>query len=227
MRITRPTRFKKLIEPEPAFVHDKYYTSDYIGIYDYIKSKIRTSEYPTYDKVYFTRTHLKRHKEVGEKIFEEFFRMNGFTVLAPEALSFEEQVSVVNNCTILASIEGTLAHNIVFADRNNPNLRQIILKKQSCMIPRQLMINQAIGVPAEYIEVYKEPFKGFPINYDRGPFLLCWNKNIIDFAAREGMKVPRVCFAGNIVNYIEYAFKCIYYLFKHLCKKLYRLLKQL
>lgn len=227
LHITKPTCFSCLIEPEPSFIHDKYYTLDYVDVYDHIKSQINISKYPEYEKVYFTRTHLKRHKEVGEAIFEKFFQMNGYTVLAPESLSFEEQVSIVNNCSVLASIEGTLAHNFVFANREGQKRpRQIILKKQSYIIPRQFMINQAIGIPAEYIEVYREPFRGFPINYDRGPFLLCWNDEIRQFAAKEGMKVTRVSCSGVLSDYIVYTFKCIYYLFKHVCKKFYRFLKQ-
>ena len=225
--ITKPASFSCLIEPEMSFIHDRYYTLDYIDIYDYIRSQINTSRYPRCEKVYFTRTHLKRHKEVGEAIFERFFQMNGYTVLAPESLSFEEQVGIVNNCSVLASIEGTLAHNFVFANRGGQiRPRQIILKKQSCIIPRQFMINQAVGIPAEYIEVYKEPFKGFPINYDRGPFLLCWNDEIRKFADKEGMQVPRVSCVGISSDYIVYTFKCIYYLLKHICKKFYRFLKQ-
>ena len=225
-RITQPTAFECLIEPEPSFIHDKYYTLDYLSIYDHIKSRINTTKYPKYEKIYFTRRHLSRHKEVGEKIFEDFFQMNGYTVLAPESLSFEEQVSIVNNCSCIASIEGTLAHNIIFANRAGANVRQIILKKQSCIIPRQFMINQAIGIPAEYIEVYKEPFKGFPINYDRGPFLLYWNQNIRDFAAKEGMRIPNITHLTYLSDFIIYLHKCLLYLFKHLCKKIFRFLKQ-
>lgn len=225
IRVSVPTAFTTLIKPQESFIHDKYYSPVYCDIYKKIINKIDTSKYPRYEKIYFTRTQLSRHKEVGEKIFELFFERNGYKVLAPEKLSFEEQVSVVNNCTILASIEGTLAHNIIFALGGNCK-KQIILKKQRCMIPRQFMINQACGIEAEYIEVYKEPFKGFPINYDRGPFLLIWNNNIKGFAKREGMVIPKVSVFHNVLLFPEYLFKCLNYELKHLLKKLLRLLSQ-
>lgn len=218
-RITKPTRFQKLIVPEKSFVHGDYFSSEYITIYDLIRSKIRINDNLRFEKVYLTRTHLKRRKEIGERVFEKFFEMNGFQVIAPEEMSFVDQISVVCQCKVLASLEGTLAHNIIFANGTGVK-RQIILKKQSEIIPRQFMLNQACGVPAEYLNVYQEPFKGFPISHDRGPFLLVWNDEIRKFAITEGMKISfRVGRLWKIKCFVVYSGKCLIYWLKHNFKK--------
>ena len=224
IRVTQPTCFKELIVPQESFVHDSYVSPIYLDIYDRITSAVRLNPDLNFEKVYFTRRQLKRRKEVGERIFEEFFRLNGFKVLAPEKLSLEDQISVVHNCKVIASIEGTLAHNIVFAHNGNCG-RQIILKKQSFVIPRQFQLNEVTGIPAEYLKVYAEPFKKFPLNYDRGPFLLWWNRQAEEFARREGMTLPRFSFFWKLSYCFEYVAKCAFYWAKYKAKAFIRLIR--
>jgi capsular polysaccharide biosynthesis protein len=159
---------------------------------------------------------LTRRKEIGEDIFEKLFKKNGYKILAPETLTFEEQAYLIYNCKTLASIEGTLAHNIVFAKKET---QQIILRKQSEVIPRQIMLNQVTSTDVIYIDVYKEPFKSFPISHDRGPFLLVWNINIERFIADNKFESISVNVIKQIYNLCIYGMKCLIYSCKHKMKR--------
>lgn len=211
-------------------IHDRYITEEYAQIYENIWQAIKegndVSKIQTYDKIYVTRRKLKKHKEIGEYIFERFFEMNGFKVIAPETLSFEEQVCLFRNAREIASIEGTHAHNIIFKGTSKYPYKQIILRKQSEVIPRQIQLNQITEGEVIWIDIYSEPFKGFPISHDRGPFLLKWNEQIEHFAKDYNMVLPRLKRIYVLPNIIEYTCKCIGYWLKHNLKQMYIRIKQ-
>lgn len=222
IRITVPTYCAKVLIPEKSMIHDRYITNSYAQIYENIwqaiEPNVATTKWQSIDKVYLTRRKLNKHKEIGERIFEHFFELNGFTVIAPETLSFVQQVALFRNVKEIASIEGTHAHNVIFKGTSEQRYKQIILRKQSEIIPRQIQLNQITNADATWIDVYSEPFKGFPISHDRGPFLLQWNAQIEQFATDNGMLLPKVRMLYNVSNYIEYVFKCACYLIKHTIK---------
>lgn len=207
IKIEKSTKFKTLIVPEKSFVPFQYFTNEYSSIYEFITKRIITnSTLKTEKNIYFTRRQMERRKEVGEQLFELFFRLNGFKILAPEKLSVSEQIYYVNNCEILASLEGSAAHNVLWA---NPKMQQIILRKQSEVMPRQFQLNEAKNIPVTYIDVYKEPFIGFPITHDRGPFLLMFNENIRQFAKDTNMHLPNTIGWLNTYNVLIYSAKCL------------------
>lgn len=228
-RITESTCFSKVYVPEKGMIHDRYITEQYAQIYENIWKSITefndVSKIQTYDKIYVTRRKLKKHKEIGEYIFERFFKLNGFQVIAPETLSFEEQVCLFRNAKEIASIEGTHAHNIIFKGTSRKSYKQIILSKQSEVIPRQIQLNQITGGEAIWIDVYCEPFKGFPISHDRGPFLLKWNEQIEQYAHDNHMILPKFRRIYALPNMIIYICKCIAYWLKHNIKRVYLKIK--
>ena len=229
-RITKPTLCKQILIPEKSMVHDSYITESYAQIYENIWLSIAkyvdVSKIETYDKIYVTRRKLKKHKEIGELVFERLFEMNGFKVIAPETLSFEEQVVVFRNAKEIASIEGTHAHNIIFKGTSKQSYRQIILRKQSEIIPRQIQLNQITGGEVIWIDIYNEPFKGFPITHDRGPFLLKWNKHIEKFARDNNMSLPWFRRIYALPNMVEYVSKCAVYWLIHNTKRIYTKIKR-
>lgn len=99
---------------------------------------------------------------------------------------------------------------------------QIVLRKQSEVIPRQLMFNRLWNRDILYVDVFEEPFEGFPISHDRGPFLLRWTKEIEQFAQDNNMTVPRECRRGYWLDWIEYTFKCVIYRLWHTLKHTFR-----
>ena len=224
-RITEPTFCTTVYVPEKSMIHDYYITSAYAQIYENIwqtiEQRIDVAKLNKYEKIYLTRQQLKKHKEVGEKIFEQFFELNGFKVVAPEKLSFIEQVMMFRYAKEIASIEGTHAHNIIFKGISRIPYKQVILRKQSEIIPRQIQLNQITSGNVDWIDVYSEPFEGFPITHDRGPFLLKWNEQIEKYARDNHMILPKYRRIHAIPNMIIYICKCIGYWLKHNIKRIY------
>jgi hypothetical protein len=215
--IRTPSKFTKVIVPQKSFKLWEYYTNEYRLIYETLAQNVDLDK-EKYDKIYFTRRQLERRKEVGEKAFENLFANNGFKVLAPERLSLKEQIWYLRNCNTLATIEGTLAINILFA---KDNINQIILRKQSEILPtfQFLQVRKVNGI---YIDVYKEPFKGFPITHDRGPFLMSFNENTKQFAENSLMSFKPTYF-NYFIDIFIYSFKCLIYKARHFFKRFYHL----
>lgn len=217
VEVVVPTRFKSVIVPQRSFIHDDYIMPAYASIFNHIYEAMQPKEIPTYDKVYLTRRLLKRHKEIGEWRFERFFEANGYKVIAPETLRLEEQAYLLRHCKSIASLEGSHAHGVVWTMVND-NGKQIILRKQSEVIPRQIMFNRLWQRELTFVDVFEEPFRGFPISHDRGPFLLKWTKAIEQFTQDNNMIVPTECRRGYWKDWIEYAFKCAIYKLWHMYK---------
>lgn len=229
IHINKITRFKEVIVPEKSFFHIEiptygkrtplkyaeyinqtlfgkpcyYWTKEYDSICRAISNNCHL-DLPAYDKIYFSRTQLKQNKEIGEKPIEEIFLQNGYKVLYPEQLSISEQIWYIKNCKIFASIEGTLAHNVIFA--SDKLEKQIILRKQSEIIPRQVLLNQVVGVPIIYVDAYKEPFPHFPWSHSKGPFWITINDRFLAFCHHEGLAVSEN--KHNIYDGLLYAYRC-------------------
>jgi len=207
-------RLDDWIDGHPAF----FYTTQYKEIYSTIRDNC-VCNLPKYEKVYLSRRRLKRKKEVGEKSLEELFSANGFQIIYPELLSPREQVWYVKNARVLASVEGTLAHNSLFASEG---LVQIVLRKQSEIIPRQYMINQAIGVESIVVDSFSEPFHSFPISHSKGPFLLTLNNEVRKMCGDRGYVFVKPSVFTVIANYAEYSIKCVLYLIEKKMKSIIR-----
>lgn len=216
-RITSVTCFEKLIYPEASFVHDKYILPVFASIFS--RNLLYNNHIANYEKIYLTRTQLKRKKEVGEWRFERFFEANGYKIIALETYTLLNQAQILRNAKIIASLEGTHAHGVVWRECQFGG-EQIVLRKQKEVIPRQMMINQLWRINTTYIDVFEEPFKGFPISHDRGPFLMRWTNQIEQFAQDNEMYIPQECRKGYWRDMVEYTLKCCYYKIKHSIKHL-------
>ena len=217
VKIEKPTYFKQLLVPQHAFVHDKYVLPVFSEMYERMYVGMGHDTIPTYDKLYLTRTQLKRHKEIGERRFETFFAANGYKIVALETFSIAQQAYLVRHAKNIVSLEGTHAHSIVWR-KSNSGGEYVILRKQKETIPRQMMLNQLYGVPITFIDVFEEPFKSFPISHDRGPFLLKWTDEIERFAKDNNMVIPKECRLGYLRDKVEYIAKCVAYKIWHTLK---------
>ena len=220
VKIEKPTYFKSLLVPQHAFVHDKYVLPVFSEIYERMYVCMGHETMPTYDKLYLTRTQLKRHKEIGEWRFEHFFEAKGYKIVALETYPIAQQAYLIRHAKNIVSLEGTHAHSIVWREVCTGG-GQIILRKQSETIPRQMMLNQLWEIPLTYIDVFEEPYKGFPISHDRGPFLLKWTDEIESFARENNMIIPKECRRGYWRDKIEYIIKCFAYRIWHTLKHIF------
>jgi len=213
-------RFKKVYVPEMGYDEDRaYYSIDYLipfnqivnNLSEHIKKK--QVGYKTYSKVYLSRTRFASFREAGENLIEQFFALNGFKIIYPETLTFIQKTVVFKDAEVIASIEGTTAHSILFATKAKS---QIIIKKQKLENSRQPWFNEMKHVPSTTLDVYYEPIPRLPYSWDEGPFLMLFNGNMKKFAKANGMILPRgILFANlnSILHYLHIAL--ILYLQKH------------
>lgn len=95
------------------------------------------------------------------------FVANGFHVLYMEELSLAEQFFCISRCKVVAALNSTLCHDILFA---NSDVILIVLIKTHFINTHQGLINWMIDLKVIYIDVYVELFKRFSISYGDGPF---------------------------------------------------------
>lgn len=180
--IRKPTKFKRILIPLPALEFEPYrfmpgkienffanwgkhsgnwsYTADFKKVYQTIARKVDVDFNKTAEMIYYTRTGMDKKNEIGEKLLEKIFRKNGFVIISPEKESVETQIALMKSCKFFVSIEGTLAHNILFA---RENLKQTILLKKAGENALQAHLNQCMNINAESVYVGCRPFgRRFP-----------------------------------------------------------------
>lgn len=205
--IRKPTKVKCILIPSPALQYNPYYftvgkiedfflnwgkhdrecdyTVEFRKIFQSIIRKVEAEQYKTSEKIYYTRTGLDRKNEIGENLIEKIFRKNGYMIVSPEKESVEMQVALMKSCKVFASIEGTLAHNIVFA---RENIKQIILMKNLGENTLQAPLNRCMDIEAKYIYIGCRPFgRKFPHGGYDG---ICW--------LRPGRALKRWCHENNM-----------------------------
>lgn len=202
--IQRPTKFKEIYLPDSCFKRKmvvdgfkgRYYTKEYLNIIQFITNNVRKSEV-MYDKVYYSRTKLNDHRDVGENEIEKLFKKIGYKVIYPEKLSLKMQLLILKNCKIFASTEGSISHNAIFL---NTNTQAIILRKYAGVNEYQLAINSAKELNVIYIDANLTVPKtdGFG-----GPFYIYINDELRRFAKDfANFNIPFSYF--NYSDYSEY-----------------------
>ena len=206
--IRKPTHVKHILVPQTWMTS---YDSPVYGLktfFRYVSERIDISKYRTAEKVYYTRTKLGHRNEVGETLIEYIFEKNGFLIISPENETVEMQIALMNSCKTFASIEGTLAHNIVFAKEGT---QQIILQKRKEMNLRQPMLNASMDVSASYIYIGCRPFgKRFPSTWYGGIIWLRANKALRNYCMTHNMWFPNywTIIAADVKNFWHYLWMC-------------------
>ena len=226
-RIDKPTRFRQIIIPQPAYMACDYYTMQYRSVFQRIIENVNKIKMTPYEKIYLSRGHFKdaHGKEIGEKNIEYNFQKNGFQVLYMEELSLAEQIFYINHSKQVAALSGTLCHNILFAGEET---KLIILNKTHIINTHQVLIDQMLDISVNYVDVYREPYKKFPVSYGGGPFLLdssslknyFKDENLVYYPERK-----RVVFVNRLV-YTKMCFRIMTYkayekLYYKLCEHKY------
>ena len=155
--IEKPMKASKIMIPEASYGDGKPYSDIYSKVIQRLKERTMTLEavkkLEPIDRIYFTRQQFRRARmtEVGEKEIESLFRANGFAVLAPEMLTVKEQIFYFATAKEIASISGTISHNIVFCGEGT---KVSVLNR--CCLPNvaQFSINQISKAMVTYIDVY-------------------------------------------------------------------------
>lgn len=147
-----PTKYKHIYVPEDSLLYwggKLCYTNEYRKTIEKIEQKIPWDNKPIVDKIYLSRTALHDWRDYGEKKVEKAFKGQGYMIVHPEQLTFEQQVSLYRRTKEIASTEGSLSHMFLFC---RPQTKVVILKKANYVNEYQMMINAFSNVNAIYID---------------------------------------------------------------------------
>lgn len=223
LHITTPTQVSAVLIPESSFGDGLPYSKEYLEVIKKIKAQVMCSNRKLLparlEKIYFTRTNFRRSRytETGEKRIEKLFQKNGFTVLSPEKLTVREQIYYFSTCKEIASLSGTIAHQIMFSEPGNQyyNLNR-------CCLPNyaQFAVNQMSSAEIIYIDVYaKETEK-------KAQYWPVWveaNQNLSRFFRDKSFPVseykPGQLFFFRLIDFFQYRYLTIRLGFKTLIAK--------
>ena len=198
LQIDEPTCFRKIYVPDISYVPFTYISKNFLAPYKAIAEQINF-EKQVFGKIYLSREHFaKGKKELGEKYIREIFEKNGYHVLYPEELSFEEQIWYYKNCKEIVTTNGTVSHNVVYA---NEGVRLVLLKRFDDTNLHQLAINQINNV--EFIEV-----DCFEKGSERDRCLMIQTKDLEKFCEENDMSIVKESVWKRI--YLKALFKIPY-----------------
>ena len=117
--LREPTRYKKIIVPEPSLNTNIFWTKEYETIINHIVEKAmeKPSKIKTHKKIYLSRKNwaLSYDRDIAEDKIERFFNKNGFKYVSMEKHSLVEQIHILQGADHVASAICSLPHNLLFA----------------------------------------------------------------------------------------------------------------
>ena len=206
--IAESTQFDEVFIPEECFYLDeKDYKYHFTKEYADLINKITLDVFPdsSNEKVYFSRTKIKTHKEIGEIYIENTMTNAGYKIFYPEQLTFEQQIAVLKGCKYFAATEGSISHNIIFC---SDSCHVLILQKnsgkmnsyQECLNTLKNFRVTNLNVSKSVLNNKRQPWTG--------PFFIYATKELTDFLHVSSRRFPLIPFifgyiCGNIPSVLK------------------------
>ena len=177
IRITEPTEFDEILFASEAFRTDRdavavhFYSREFAETFEHIRKSIVSNPKPPSRKIYLSRSHWKQNAlDIGERQLEKAFeKFGGFEIVSPERLTFQEMVKILSETKVLATTEGSIAHNAVFLPRG---AEIVLLEKFNLPNHYQPVVNEMKGLKVTYIEANWTRWEVYKGGVWRGPFCL-------------------------------------------------------
>lgn len=184
--IAHPVRYRKVIVPEPAYLCMQYWSEEYITVFNTVAQHVvPDSSWAKPDRIFFTRSHFAKNSgyEFGMDALDHFFQKNGFAVLAPEKMSLSQMIFTIRNAQTVATISGTLPHNMLFG---NSGQKLVILERLVINVDHQVCVDQMRSLNTIRIDA------NYPIYTidTHGPYMVGCNHILSRFAQDSGMLPP-------------------------------------
>ncbi len=121
--LDQPTRLRRIVVPEPLFEISTSAHELMPAPFRRVAARLVGDERKSEQPIYLSRRLLPGNLRqiVGEGEMEEVLRENGFLVVNPETMTFEEQLSLLNRHANIFAAIGSAAHAVLFA-RARPSL---------------------------------------------------------------------------------------------------------
>ena len=169
--VNTPTTYREVIVPEISFQCMKFYSPKYLAIFDAIADNVTVDpSWERFDKIYFTRSQFagNNNYEFGLEAFDDFYRRNGYAVLAPEKLPLEQMIYLIRGASEVASMSGSTPHNMLFASNGQ---KLTILERLVTNDDHQVCVNQMRQLSVTPIDAN---FQLYTVDFC-GPYMLGCN----------------------------------------------------
>ena len=191
--IHEPTTYREVIVPEIAFQCMKWYSPKFLAIFDAAAERVVPDpgwERP--EKIFFTRSHFAKgnHFDFGTECLDNYFRRNGFRVVAPETLSLRQMIFWIRGAKEVATISGSVHHNMLFA-RSGQKLT--ILERFVINDDHQVGINQMRELDVTCVDAN---YHLYPVDLV-GPLMMGYNHWLEQYTRDRGMLPPEPDFASE------------------------------
>lgn len=203
------TQYREIIIPELSLQRPYFFTKEYREIIEVIRKQADDSM-KRFDKVYFTRTKMRKAKntELNEKNLVRLYKANGYAILAPEKLTFRQQLSIFANCRKIVALSGTIPHNIIFA---REDADWVIINKTVRINVTQFILNEVSSVNTKYVDAYLQLF---PVSPGAGPFWIDVTSEMERYAQDEQLFIPKIVKSsrkGILFRTYDFCKYCILY----------------
>jgi hypothetical protein len=198
--IKEAERYKEVIIPDESFFVDesgeRIYTKEYVNMIDCIRQYAVENCQPIgFNKAYFTYSRCSGFRQIGEWKLERFFQSLGYEIIAPETLSFKEQINVLINIDCFASTVGSCSHNVVFLKNDS---KVVLIPRGNFISGYQITLDTIHPLMIDYIDstisVYIDNI--CPWN---GPFYYYLSSQLYDY-----FNVPNNAFADDFSDFPMY-----------------------
>lgn len=186
---------KTLIVPDRAFLPRERFSPKALKVYDAmadavmrLQRKGESAEIKEGNKrIYFSRSHLKKSRlnEPFSDWLDKYFADNGFEVVMPESLDFGSLIRKIRGADIVASLSGTIPHNMIFA---NEGAKLWIIDKSPIINNYQPGVDILRNLHTTYID--SNAFL-MPVDSGVGPFIIYPNKKFAAFAHAMGLDTAK------------------------------------
>lgn len=198
--LRKPTKFKLVIVADTCSEAGIFYTQEYKFLINHIISKAmeKTVKIKTHKKIYLSRKNwVFTDRDIGEDKIESFFNKNGFVSISPEKYTAVEQIHLMQNAEHVVCAVSTLPHNLLFA---KDGIKATFINKICLPNLLQFLVDDVKNLDVTYIDAYRTLY---PVHIGKGPFLFCVNKNLINYAKDNNMKMPDV-FGPDKEDFLTY-----------------------
>lgn len=191
--INTPTTYREVIVPQNAFLLMGYSSAQFREIFDTVAQRIQIQpDWKPLDKIFFTRSQFAKgnNLDFGVEVLDSFFRNNGYAILAPETISLSEMIYYIRNAQEIATISGTVHHNILFA---NNGQKITIMERLIVNIDYQVGINQLKDLDVTYVDA------NFNIGAVSmiGPFMMGYNHILQRYMEDHHMNPPDAVYTSE------------------------------
>lgn len=181
--IVKSTQFEKIIVPdESVYSLEPYANTAWLKTFDCINNNVEGDL--GIRKIYLTRRYLKKEDSVNEEFLENFYKKQGYVIIAPETLPLEKQIALLKGAEYIAAILGTLTHLILFS-KNIINI-DIFIRDSNTIIRPQFLINRIKNVHANFIEITRNIL---PASHTQGAFFYYPTDYFKKFVEKNNLKI--------------------------------------